>query len=87
MAKRDGKKYYLVNEKYTSMLYLNATSILPIQLNKENPGYMSYNKIIGAGEAANPLRFRVLPDGYNGHSFLQKERSRVSYILRLCIRQ
>ncbi|MEK4073124.1 serine hydrolase domain-containing protein [Paenibacillus sp. FSL M7-0656] len=55
-AKRDGKKYYLVNEKYTSMLYLNATSILPIQLNKENPGYMSNNKIIGANEAANQLQ-------------------------------
>ncbi|OMF17820.1 serine hydrolase [Paenibacillus amylolyticus] len=54
--KRDGKKYYLVNEKYTSMVYLNASSILPIQLNKENPGYMSNNKIIGANEAANPLK-------------------------------
>lgn len=55
-AKRDGKKYYLVSEKYTSMLYLNATSILPIHMNKENPGYMSNNKIIGAGEAANQLQ-------------------------------
>jgi len=55
-AKRDGKKYYLVNEKYTSMLYLNATSILPIQLNKENPGYMSNHKIMGANEAANLLQ-------------------------------
>ncbi|PIH60645.1 serine hydrolase [Paenibacillus sp. LK1] len=54
-AKRDGKKYYLVNEKYTSMVYLNASSILPIHMNKENPGYMSNNKIIGANEAANPL--------------------------------
>ncbi|WP_374955125.1 serine hydrolase domain-containing protein [Paenibacillus sp. PCH8] len=55
-AKRDGKKYYLVNEKYTSMLYLSATSILPIHMNKENPGYMSNNKIIGANEAANQLQ-------------------------------
>ncbi|MEC0105874.1 serine hydrolase [Paenibacillus taichungensis] len=55
-AKRDGKKYYLVNEKYTSMVYLNASSILPIHMNKENPGYMSNNKIIGANEAANPLQ-------------------------------
>ncbi|WP_145147517.1 serine hydrolase [Paenibacillus xylanexedens] len=54
--KRDGKKYYLVNEKYTSMVYLNASSILPIQLNKENPGYMSNNKITGANEAVNPLQ-------------------------------
>ncbi|NMI03735.1 serine hydrolase [Paenibacillus sp. SZ31] len=54
--KRDGKKYYLVNEKYTSMVYLNASSILPIQLNQENPGYMSNNKIIGANEAVNLLQ-------------------------------
>ncbi|WP_339261023.1 serine hydrolase domain-containing protein [Paenibacillus sp. FSL R5-0713] len=55
-AKRDGKKYYLVNAKYTSMFYLNATSIVPIYMNKENPGYMSNNKIIGADEAANQLQ-------------------------------
>ncbi|MEK4661042.1 serine hydrolase domain-containing protein [Priestia sp. FSL H7-0729] len=55
-AKRDGKKYYLVNAKYTSMFYLNATSILPIHMSKENPGYMSNNKIIGADEAANQLQ-------------------------------
>lgn len=54
--KRDGKKYYLVNEKYTSMVYLNASSILAIHINKENPGYMSNNKIIGANEAVNPLQ-------------------------------
>lgn len=54
--KRDGKKYYVVNEKYTSMLYLNSKSILPIQLNKENPGYMSNHKIIGANEAENQLQ-------------------------------
>ncbi|MCF7754633.1 beta-lactamase family protein [Paenibacillus xylanexedens] len=55
-AKRDGKKYYLVNEKYTSMVYLNASSILPIHMNQENPGYMSNHKIIGANEAANLLQ-------------------------------
>ncbi|WP_036608886.1 serine hydrolase domain-containing protein [Paenibacillus sp. FSL H7-689] len=55
-AKRDGKKYYLVNEKYTSMVYLNASSILPIHMNKENPGYMSNHKIMGANEAANLLQ-------------------------------
>ncbi|WP_413409072.1 serine hydrolase domain-containing protein [Paenibacillus amylolyticus] len=55
-AKRDGKKYYLVNEKYTSMVYLNASSILPIHMNKENPGYMSNHKIIGANEATNLLQ-------------------------------
>ncbi|WP_436836480.1 serine hydrolase domain-containing protein [Paenibacillus tritici] len=54
--KRDGTKYYLLNEKSTSMVYLSGTSILPIQLNKENPGYMINNKILGANEAANLLQ-------------------------------
>ncbi|MFB8374125.1 serine hydrolase domain-containing protein [Paenibacillus taichungensis] len=55
-AKRDGEKYYLVNEKYTSMAYLNASSILSIHMNKETPGYMSNTKITGANEATNPLQ-------------------------------
>ncbi len=55
-TKRDGQNYYLVNEKYTSMLYLNTTSILPIHMNPENPGYMSNNKIVGADEAVNLLQ-------------------------------
>ncbi|WP_425517063.1 serine hydrolase domain-containing protein [Paenibacillus tritici] len=54
--KRDGTKYYLLNEKSTSMVYLSGTSILPIQLNEENPGYMINNKILGANEAANLLQ-------------------------------
>lgn len=55
---REGKKYYLVNEKYTSTVYLHSAPILPIHLDKETPGYISNTKIIGANEAvtgfANP---------------------------------
>ncbi|MBE1555808.1 serine hydrolase domain-containing protein [Sporosarcina limicola] len=53
--KREGKKYYLVNEKYTSTVYLNATPIIPIDTVK-GVGYMSNNKIIGANKAVNQLQ-------------------------------
>lgn len=53
---REGKKYYLVNEKYTSTLYLNATPIIPIHTVKEVPGYVLNNKIIGANKAVNQLQ-------------------------------
>ncbi|WP_017688630.1 serine hydrolase domain-containing protein [Paenibacillus sp. PAMC 26794] len=53
---REGEKYYLVNEKYTSTVYLNSAPILPIHLDKETPGYISNNKIIGANEAVTELQ-------------------------------
>ncbi|MGG3308158.1 serine hydrolase domain-containing protein [Paenibacillus lautus] len=54
--KREGKRYYVVNEKYTSTVYLNSSPILPIHTNKETPGYVSNIKIIGANEAATELQ-------------------------------
>ncbi|MFD1990457.1 serine hydrolase domain-containing protein [Paenibacillus nicotianae] len=54
--KRDGKIYYLLNEKYTSMVYLNSSPIVLMHMSKENPGYISTNKIIGANEATNLLQ-------------------------------
>ena len=42
--KREGKKYYVLNQKYTSTVYLNSSPILPIHMNKETPGYMSNHK-------------------------------------------
>ncbi|WP_419892365.1 serine hydrolase domain-containing protein [Paenibacillus xylanexedens] len=53
---REGKKYYLLNEKYTSTVYLNSAPILPIHSDKETPGYISNNKIIGANEAVTELQ-------------------------------
>ncbi|MCL6658832.1 serine hydrolase domain-containing protein [Paenibacillus amylolyticus] len=53
---REGEKYYLVNEKYTSTVYLNSAPILPIHLDKETPGYISNTKIIGANEAVTELQ-------------------------------
>ncbi|MDK8183885.1 serine hydrolase domain-containing protein [Paenibacillus sp. UMB4589-SE434] len=54
--KRKGQKYYLMNEKYTSTFYLNATPIIPIHFLKEVPGFVSNHKIIGANEAVNQLQ-------------------------------
>ncbi|WP_440119336.1 serine hydrolase domain-containing protein [Paenibacillus sp. QZ-Y1] len=54
--KREGKKYYVVNQKYTSTVYLHSSPILPIHTNKETPGYMSNNKITGANEAVTELQ-------------------------------
>ncbi|MCG7410463.1 beta-lactamase family protein [Paenibacillus sp. ACRRX] len=54
--KREGQKYYLMNEKYTSTFYLNVTPIIPIHFLKEVPGFVSNHKIIGANEAVNQLQ-------------------------------
>ena len=53
---REGKKYYVVNQKYTSTVYLNSSPILPIHLDKETPGYISNSKIIGANKAVTELQ-------------------------------
>ncbi|MEC0125019.1 serine hydrolase domain-containing protein [Paenibacillus pabuli] len=53
---REGKRYYVVNQKYTSTVYLHSSSILSIQMNQENPGYTSNSKIIGANEAVTELQ-------------------------------
>ncbi|MGG4342034.1 serine hydrolase domain-containing protein [Paenibacillus lautus] len=54
--KREGKRYYVVNQKYTSTVYLNSSPIISIHSNKETPGYMSNHKIIGANEAVTELQ-------------------------------
>ncbi len=58
--KREGEKYYLVSEKYTSMLYLNSASIVPINTVKEVPGYLINNKIIDANKAVNKLQIPTM---------------------------
>lgn len=47
---RIGKLYYLVNEKYSSQIYLNAP-IGMLTMTNELPGYVSNNKIINENEA------------------------------------
>ncbi|QJD88008.1 beta-lactamase family protein [Cohnella herbarum] len=52
---RDGKKYYLLNEKYTSLIYL---VLPPIQLNvsKQLPGYVLDKRITGPNTAVSELQ-------------------------------
>ncbi|WP_018758425.1 serine hydrolase domain-containing protein [Paenibacillus terrigena] len=58
---RDGKKYYLLNEKYTSLIYL---VLPPIQLNvsKQLPGYVLDKRITGPNTAVSELQI----PGMNG---------------------
>ncbi|SMF84802.1 CubicO group peptidase, beta-lactamase class C family [Paenibacillus uliginis N3/975] len=54
--KREGKKYYLMSEKYTSTAYLNSSVIIPFHTLKEVPGYYLNNKMIAADKAVNGLQ-------------------------------
>lgn len=54
--KREGEKYYLMNEKYSSMLYTNSAPTVTIDTIKDVPGYLLTNKIIGANQAVNQLQ-------------------------------
>ncbi|MBT2282658.1 beta-lactamase family protein [Paenibacillus polymyxa] len=53
---REGKRYYVVNQKYTSTVYLHSSPILSFHMNEETPGYMTNSKIIGASEAVTDLQ-------------------------------
>ncbi|MDM5277909.1 serine hydrolase domain-containing protein [Paenibacillus silvae] len=53
---REGNTYYLLNEKYTSTAYLHASTIIPMQFDKEVPGYVGSSKIIGADRAVNQVQ-------------------------------
>jgi len=55
---RDGKRYYYINEKYSSVSYL-LTSFLQIQLPEEAPGYVLDKKITGPDTALSDLRIPV----------------------------
>jgi Beta-lactamase class C and other penicillin binding proteins len=58
---RDGKKYYLLNEKYTSLVYL----VMPhtsLNLSKPLPGYVADKRITGPNTAVSELQI----PGING---------------------
>ncbi|MHA7966211.1 serine hydrolase domain-containing protein [Paenibacillus sp. CAU 1782] len=67
-GERDGKSYYVVNEKYTSALYLQGPG-MALQLLDEIPGYIMDQKITGP----NSSRSDIGIPGMNGrdHSPLQ----------------
>lgn len=59
--KRDGKKYYLLNEKYTSISYLTSITIL-LNVSKHFPGYVLDKRITGPNSAISELQI----PGFNG---------------------
>ncbi|MGO4729298.1 serine hydrolase domain-containing protein [Paenibacillus sp. 2KB_22] len=76
---REGKRYYVVNQKYTSTVYLHSSSILPIYTSKETPGYVSNNKIIGANEAVTELQIPGMA-GRDTKEIYFAEKNGVEYI-------
>ncbi|MBD3921987.1 beta-lactamase family protein [Paenibacillus sp. PR3] len=62
---RDGKRYFLVSEKYTSMAYLVASSA-QVQLFKNVPGYIMSHKITGPDTAASDLQIPAIGGRDNG---------------------
>jgi len=53
--KRDGKKYYLLNEKYTSILYLMMQSF-QLNVSKQLPGYVLDKRITSPNTAVSELQ-------------------------------
>ncbi|WP_338556505.1 serine hydrolase domain-containing protein [Paenibacillus sp. KS-LC4] len=78
-AKREGQKYYMVSGKYTSMLYLNSTPIIPFQTFKEAPGYVLNNKIVGPNQAVNQLQIPVM-DGRDTMEINFFQKNGVEYL-------
>ncbi|SFE61187.1 CubicO group peptidase, beta-lactamase class C family [Paenibacillus catalpae] len=57
--KRDGKKYYLLNEKYSSLAYL-MLPILKVDLSKEAPGYVLDQQITGPDASVSTLQIPTM---------------------------
>ena len=53
---RNGQRYYLMNEKYTSTAYLHVSSMIPLDTVNGVPGYMINHKVVGADRAMNQLQ-------------------------------
>lgn len=52
---RDGKKYYLLNGKYTSISYLTSVTI-NLNVSKQLPGYVFDKRITGPNTAISELQ-------------------------------
>lgn len=58
--KRDGKVYFLINEKYSSLVYYQQMPITAIYISPEAPGYIVNNKIVGADKAISELQIPTM---------------------------
>ncbi len=77
-TKRDGKRYYPINEKYTSLAYLLASSA-QIQLVEEAPGYMLDKKMTGPNTATADLHLPTV-GGRDADEFNFYEESGIEYL-------
>ncbi|OBZ10704.1 serine hydrolase [Bacillus sp. FJAT-27264] len=58
--KREGKMYYMMNEKYSSISYFSGLPAFPIVTSKEAPGYIVNNKIVDANKAISQLQIPTI---------------------------
>ncbi|MGG4106156.1 serine hydrolase domain-containing protein [Paenibacillus lautus] len=79
---REGKRYYVVNQKYTSTVYLHSSPILSFHMNEETPGYVTNSKIIGANEAVTDLQIPGMA-GRDSKEIYFAEKNGVEYITAL----
>lgn len=70
---REGKQYVLMNEKYTSMVYMNALPIVSLQMFNEAPGRVYTNSIVDANLAVGDLQI----PGMAGRDLMNFEVSEV----------
>lgn len=59
-AKREGKTFYPLNEKYTSLVYLIAKPVLQVERADNLPGYFTDKKITGPNTAASQLQIPAM---------------------------
>ncbi|OBZ19506.1 serine hydrolase [Bacillus sp. FJAT-27264] len=70
---RDGKKYYLLNEKYTSVGYLGV-GIIQLNVSKQLPGYVLDKRITGPNTAISELQIPGLSGrDLLGYTFFKQE--------------
>lgn len=71
--KREGKTYYPVNEKYTSVMYLMKPT-LELKLTRDFPGYLNEKKMTGPDTAASVLQIPGMGGRDTaGYKFYQKD--------------
>ncbi|MUG45810.1 serine hydrolase domain-containing protein [Paenibacillus woosongensis] len=57
---RDGKKYFAVNEKYSSVLYLAMMPVQTVEIFPEAPNYLLNRKMIDANRAVSELQIPAM---------------------------
>jgi len=70
---RDGKKYYVLNEKYTSLAYL-ASPTIQLNVSKQLPGYVMGKRITGPNTAVSELQIPgIYGRDLSGYTFFTQD--------------